>query len=367
MFKKVTPLVLIMAVSACSTPIDRRQANDVAKYGKSSVADTSTALIIPEGLKEPNYSNEYKIPALGPKANPLLIGESLDIRPPLQVLPMAEGTRVEESSDSIKVVIESIDPEVDLKQEIFEVLNAFMRQNELKASLEDYEAGVIETDWIEDEQVLESSLWGSDTTYSLRQRYRFDVTVRAHGRSGSIAISLIDHQELANDKAQEVLLSGEDKRRYTVDMLNSAIQYMGLKRKQLLKAKKVRDSMGISVNLEQSQEQGAYWVADAKFEQVWDRLRTVLPELGFEILDLDQTKGLYHVDFTKDSGFWSSLWSDSDVNLEEGNYRVLVEAAGKSQTHIFLRDNADGMLDVDLIKQVNESLSEQMEQERKVR
>lgn len=367
MFKKVTPLVLIMAVSACSTPMDRRQANDVKKYGKTSTADTSAALIIPEGLNEPSYSNEYKIPALGPKANPLLVGESLDIRPPLQVLPMAEGTRVEESSDSIKVVIESIDSDINLKQEMFDVLKSFMGQNQLTASLEDFEAGVIETNWIENEQVLESSLWGSDTTYSLRQRYRFDVAVRSHGRSGSIAISLIDHQEFANEKAQEVLLSGEDKRRYTVDMLNNAIQYMGLKRKQILKAKKVRDSMGIAANLEESQELGAYWVANANFEQVWDRLRTVLPELGFEIIDLDQTRGLYDVDFTKDSGFWSSLWSDADVNLEEGKYRILVEAAGKAKTHIFLRDSADAMLDAELIKQVSQSLSEQMQQERKVR
>ncbi len=366
MLKKVTPLMLVMAVSACSTPLDRRQANDVVKYGKDTNAETSAVLIIPEGLKQPNYSQEYKIPALGAKANPQLIGENLDIRPPLQVLPMAQGTRVEDSGDGIRVVIESIDTDADLKQEIFSVLKAFLNQNQYGISLEDYQAGVIETNWIENEEVLESSLWGSDTVYRLRQRYRFDVSVRAHGRSGSIAMTLVDHEEIANDKVQEVLLTGEDKRRFTVDMLNNAIQYIGLKRQQALKAKKVRDSMGIDVNLEQAEE-SVYWVAEAKFAQVWDRLRTVLPELGFEIVDLDQTKGLYSVDFTNDSGFWSSLWSDADFSLEEGKYRILVEALNSNQTKIVLHDSTDSPLSAEIIKQIDNSLTEQMQQERSVR
>lgn len=44
---------------------------------------------------------------------------------------MAEGTHVEEGSDNIKIVVESIDNAVDLKQEIFTNLDGFFAQKVL--------------------------------------------------------------------------------------------------------------------------------------------------------------------------------------------------------------------------------------------
>ena len=120
MLKKVTPLLLVAAVSACSTPLDRRQANGNDDFVN---AETTPLLTIPQGLNTPTYSKEYDIPVVGNNVNKQLVGKNLDIRAPLQVLPMAEGTHIEESSDSIRVVIESIESTTDLKQEIFDVIN----------------------------------------------------------------------------------------------------------------------------------------------------------------------------------------------------------------------------------------------------
>ena len=365
MLKHVTPLLLVAAVSACSSPLDRRQANGNEDYVDTEVAAN---LVIPDGLKKPVYSKEYEIPAIGAKANPALVGKSLDIRPPLQVLPMAEGTHVEESADNIKIVVESIDSKVNLKQEIFSVLEQFMANNAIPLIKNDFDSGIIETDWSETQEVVESNLWGADKVYLLRQRYLFTVDIRPHGRTGNVEISLVEHEENYDSKDQSIVLSGEDKRRYTVDMLNSAIAFMSVKREQAIRAARIEQSLGIDVGLVTPEEGQAYWLADADYQKVWDRLRIVLPELGFEIADMDTSKGLFFIAFNDNSGFWSSLWGDNKLSLKEGNYRLLLENADNpAQTKLLLRDAEDKPLSNETVSQIYQNFSSVMKEERKVR
>ncbi len=365
MLKKVTPLFLVAAVTACSTPLERRQANGSEDYVQ---AKQTPMLAIPVGLKTPRYNKEYTVPALGPKVNTALLGKNLDIRPPLQVLPMAEGTHVEEGSDNIKIVVESIDNNTDLKQELFSTIEGYLAKQSIAVRSSDYDKGTIETDWIENREVIESSFWGSDKENLLRQRYRFDIEARPHGRTGNIVIHLVEHQEFYDDKAQEVMLSSEDKQRYTIDMLNSAVAYMSIKRQQILQANRLKQTLGIQVELMTPTEGAAYWLAKAPYKQVWERLGLVLPEMGFEVADTDHSKGLYFIKFSDDSGFWSSLWSEKKLAIEEGSYRLLLEDGDSAdETKIFFRNSEDQPVSNDAISSVYQSLSALMREERKLR
>ncbi|MCE9678551.1 outer membrane protein assembly factor BamC [Shewanella sp. AS1] len=374
MLKQVTPILLIAAVSACSSPLERRQANGTDEYVSLAA---QPKLVIPADLNEPQYSNEYAIPELGDKADSRSVGKNLDIRPPLQILPMAEGTHVEESSDSIKIIVETIDNEVDLRQEMFTILTNYLNSKPIDIVKEDYDAGIIETDWIENEDVLDTHFFGSDDVYTVRQRYRFTVNVRPHGRSGNLEIELIDHQESYNGESQDVSLSGEDKRRFTVDILNSTIAYMSVKREQMIKAKRIRESLGIEVELvkapeveDEAQSESSYWLALAPYKRSWDRLRLVLPEMGFEIVDMDSNKGLYYISVNEDSGFWSSLWNDKQLPLKKGAYRLLVEEDKEdkaNKTRIYLHDIADEPLENETVEEIYNGLAELMKEDRKVR
>lgn len=365
MLKKVTPLFLVAAVAACSSPIERRQANGAKDYVQS---EQMAMLTIPAGLQTPPYNKEYDVPAIGPKANPALVGKNLDIRPPLQVLPMAEGTHVEEGSDNIKIVVESIDNNADLKHEIFTTLDGFLAKQGIPVLQRDFEQGSIETGWIDSREVLESSLWGADKEYLLRQRYRFDIETRPHGRTANMVINLVEHEEFYDGNEQHVMLNGEDKQRYTIDMLNSAIAYMSVKREQALQANRLKQTLGIHVDSLTAEGGAIYWSAKAPYQQVWDRLRIVLPEMGFEISDMDSAKGLYFIKFTDNSGFWSSLWSDNQLSLKEGNYRLLLKDGDSAdETKMFLRDAEDQPLANDVVANVYKSLSNLMKEERKLR
>ncbi|MGS0682007.1 outer membrane protein assembly factor BamC [Shewanella sp. 125m-7] len=365
MLKQISPLILVAAVTACSTPIDRRQANDTDQNYQDLVI--APELVIPAGLNKPTYSKEYTIPAVGTKADKALVGTNLDIRPPLQVLPMAEGTRVEEGDDNIKIVIESIDNDIDLKQEVFDVLKEYFASKSISIRSENYELGTIETDWIESSQVIESSFWGSDKVYTLKQRYVYKVDVRPHGRSGNLTIELVEHEESYDGERQDILLSGEDKRRYTIDRLNDSISYMSVERARALKAKRLKQSLGIDVNLIADAQEQAYWLADAKFKRTWDRLRIVLPEMGFEIVDMDSNKGLLYINVTDDSGFWSSLWSEKELPIEAGSYRIELKDGIDDKTEIHLLNAKNEPLSNEVVTVVYDGFSELMREDRKVR
>ncbi|GIU50904.1 outer membrane protein assembly factor BamC [Shewanella sairae] len=365
MLKQISPLILVAAVTACSTPVDRRQANDTDQnYQDLAVAPQ---LVIPSGLKQPTYSKEFDIPEVGAKVDTTLVGNRLDIRPPLQVLPMAEGTRVEEGSDNIKIVVESIDNEIDLKQEIFDVLKEYFASKSISLISENFEKGTLETDWISSEQVIESSLWGSDKVYQLKQRYLYTVDVRPHGRSGNLTIDLVEHEESYDGDLQDILLSGEDKRRYTIDRLNDSVSYISIERAKALKAKRLKQSLGIDVNLIAEAEEQAYWLADAKFKRTWDRLRIVLPEMGFEIVDMDSNKGLLYINITDDSGFWSSLWSDKELPIEAGSYRLELKDGVDDKTEIHLLNAENAPLSNEVVTAVYEGFAELMQEDRKTR
>ncbi|GGP58112.1 outer membrane protein assembly factor BamC [Shewanella saliphila] len=364
MLKKVTPLLLVAAVSACSTPIERRQANGTDDFLN---AETTPKLTIPEGLNSPTYSKEYDIPSVGTKSDKSIIGKKLDIRAPLQVLPMAEGTHIEETSDNIRVVIDSIESTTDLKQEVFDVIKGYLLKNNMAIRTEDYGSGVIETDWIEHQEVIESNWWGSDKVYTLRQRYSYNIDVKPHGRSGSVMINLLEHEEFYNGEDQKILLSGDDKRRYTTDMLNNAISYMSIERDRAIRAARIKQSLGIKVDLiTGGVDDPAYWLADANYNSVWNRLRIVLPEMGFDIVDMDNSKGLFFISLEESGGFWSSLWAEEKLTLKKGNYRLLLEETDNpEQTKILLHDVEDNELSNEAITEVYQVLSDLMQEDRK--
>ncbi|MEI6858859.1 MAG: outer membrane protein assembly factor BamC [Shewanella sp.] len=373
MLKQVTPLVLIAAVTACSTPMDRKQANGSDEYTKVVVEQ---ALTIPEGLNTPVYNKEYYIPKPSSKASASLVGKKLDIRPPLQILPMAEGTRVMEGEDNIKIIVDSIDSDLDLKNELFNVIKEYLASKSIAILNEDYDKGLIETDWIENQEVLDSNFWGSDEVYILHQRYEFNIDVSPHGRSGSLMINLIEHDENVDGTQQDILLTSEDKRRYSIDMLNNAIAYMSVKRNHMMKAKRLRESLGIDMQIVRatnSEVEGedvvaSYWLADAPFQRTWDRLRVVLPEMGFDIVDMDSNKGLYYIKVTDDSGFWSSLWNEKELPIKEGSYRMVLEDdTNEDKTRIYLHDSSNKPLGNEIIEAVYDSLSEIMHEDRKIR
>lgn len=360
MLKRVTPILVLSALAGCSSAIDQRQANGSDAYLQ---AQATESLMIPVNLSEPKYSGQYTIPTLDVAADKTLVGNKLDIRPPLQILPLAEGTHVEQGADNIKVVIESVNNGYDLKQEIYDYLVGFLAAKNINTTRSDIVTGVIETDWIPYEQVIDSNLFGEDQVYKMQQRYRFSLEMSPHGRTGKLVIDLIDNQIETPMNTPEIFLSGEDKRRYTIDMLNSAVMYISQGRETVLAQQQQEQSRGIETSF--VGEEPAYFIANAEQDQVWNRLQLVLPELGFEVTDLDRSIQTLYVDYGDNVGFWGSMFGSETLDLEEGRYQVqLFPGTNNQQTRIAIKQLDGEAIALETLQQLSPIFIEEMGEDR---
>ncbi|MBY6186614.1 outer membrane protein assembly factor BamC [Marinobacter hydrocarbonoclasticus] len=355
----IAALAPVLVLVGCSTPLERRQASGGFEYLEQP---EPTPLVVPQGLDAPRASTEFNIPTLGEQVDREVLGPRLDVRPPLQVLPLAPGTRLQDGVDSVTVLVESNQDDIDLANEIHETLLKFLGDRAIGVAQDTN--GVIVTDWIENEEVIGKS-WFRDKVYQIRQRYEFDTVVKDHGRSGSITIELVDHEEGLDGIDESIVLTDADRRRYAIDMLNSAISYMSFERKQRQATQELLNGRGISTELGLDLDENTAFIADANFDQVWSRMGKVLPLLGFEVRDLDQQLATYFVDYEPDGGFWASLWGDNDeLPLEEGPYQIRLERMGQRTAITFL-DNEAQPLPGETITEMYNRFSELMRKEAK--
>ncbi|USD36376.1 outer membrane protein assembly factor BamC [Ferrimonas sp. SCSIO 43195] len=347
-------VLVVSALAGCSTPLERRQASGSYDY---TTQPEPVPMKVPKQLKEPAISSEYQLP--GPTTGSQAMGARVDVRPPLQVLPLAPGTRLQEGADSVTVLIENQFEDINLKQEMLENLTKFLAHKSIPVTDTDNSAGVLKTDWIETVEEFGGSIWGKDE-YRLRQRYQFNIEVKDNGRTGALTIELTDHEELIDEQDQDVVLTDSDKRRYSIDMLNNAISYMNFQRKQERKIRQIQDSEGMELSLGKDADGNAAFTANAEFERVWSRLDKVLPVLGFTVKDLDKSQGTYYVDYDPNQGFWASLWGDNDLlALKSGAYRIKLSEEGGVSALSF--QDADGQpLDDELVTSLYEQFAQYM-------
>ncbi|WP_298439495.1 outer membrane protein assembly factor BamC [uncultured Ferrimonas sp.] len=333
--KRSLVALTVLALVGCSTPLERRQASGGFEYEH---ATSGSQLQIPGSLQQPNYDRQFDIPKLGPNADSSLIGQRIDVRPPLQVLPLAPGTRLQDGTDSITVLVESNDDDRSLSSDINEALLGYLTMR--KIAVASNSNGVISTDWIEEQEVVGKSWW-REQVYKVRQRYQFDVAIKDHGRSGSITISVLAHEEGLNDIDEEIVLTDADKRRYAIDMLNGAISYLNFERTKQQKAKQLANGRGFNSELGFDSDGNSAYIAQAPIEQVWSRMQKLLPVMGFQIRDMDRQLGTLFVEFSQNSGFWDNLWGGSEtLPLEDGPYQVKLVENGATTSVTFFDNDA---------------------------
>ncbi|GLS84284.1 outer membrane protein assembly factor BamC [Paraferrimonas haliotis] len=365
MIKQVTTaLALTLLVSACSTPIERRQISGSDKYLE---AKESQRLVVPAPLKEPQYSSEFDIPPLSEEAKSTPKGKDLDIRPPLQVIASAEGTHVESGVDNVKVTIEAVGRK-DLKEEVYKAISDYLEQNDVATVTSNIDSGIIETDWVENREEFRKRWIGSNDEYVLRQRYRFSIDVSPHGRTGSVTIDLVEHEESIDGVDEIPALTSEDKRRYTIDVLNDAVAFLSARRALDAKAEAIRNSLGISIDMIANADGDKVWIAEADYMRTWERLAVVLPELGFDIEDRDRNNGIYYARTGEGEGFWQSMFGAETMPLEDGLYRFkLSDTDDSKKTQIQLFDATDNKLDNETMDEIYQFFSDVMGEDRNSR
>lgn len=307
--------VAVLLLSACSkSPLERNQAKDDFEYlntpkftkwqtNDDAVAQSYRQFTIPRG----NYSGE--------------IGGELDIRPPLQVLELIPGMRVDEEPKA--VTLWTTKPE-----------NADQMWTILKSELRKNKATLVENS---DRDII-----GQNVTWMIGNEegtanadYHFS-RINFGSRAG-IRIEITELSNSLNLPSQTALLD-----RYTVAMANTITTSYDAELRAETKRQALRLGQDITFSMGTDRNALPIIVARTQFDIAWHRIPLLIEQFGFEITGKNQSQGALDVHFRPaDREIWQNFQIEP-LSISRGKYHLLFGDLG-NRTSINVTDT-DGKL-----------------------
>ncbi|MBD1556017.1 outer membrane protein assembly factor BamC [Vibrio sp. S9_S30] len=272
----------VFVLAACSSdPSSRRQAKDDFTYLDSTPLKE---WLLPQGAT-PQFYPDYDIPA-GDYAGG--IGKNVDIRPPQQILELIPGARTEvkEGEVTLWLVRETEQDKV--------WRTALQMLSNQGIGVKENTNTRIETDWV---------TWKSeDEDSELGSRYALEK-LESNRRYG-FKISLIDWREGKQVKP----VKATDKERYNILMTNlvTSTYDQNLRAEAALKAQELVKRIPISLGKDRSGL--PVIIARTPYATLWQHMPTILPKMGFNIEERNQSQGIIKVKYAKpDDKFWQDI------------------------------------------------------------
>ncbi len=333
----------------CASPEDR-VVNEDHQYVN---AQDRAPLAVPQGISSPKGSQEYVLPevkATGP------VGEALDIKSPPQLFTLASGSRLDDKNKVNKIWFDRTNVVLDLERFAFDAMVEFLTFNEVKDSTVDEQNKTVTTGWVH--QTKEEGFWlWDDGGKTLSYRFATKQKVVLGGAAASVEVKLIGHKVGSKDVPLSSLSQDFINRAETA-FLNDYIFHYQLMQEDLMRKAKVAIDSEFNLALTQNADGNWGFHSAKSADIVWGSLQPLLQEVGFNIDDVNRsTKTLYLTLAEKDSGFWSSLWSDDDafeVSLTPGQYIVKVHTDEQRQSDIIFYDKDEKPLARNMMRSLEE-------------
>jgi len=353
--------VAMVVLAGCSSQIDRKTASGSYEYLKTKEVKL---LEVPSELETPTFSRDFEVPALGPKADPSLVGKSLAVRSPALVLPLVTGSHVEEGKNSATIWFDQVDDSQPLSQAIWNSLLSFLDEQGIGVDRFSPEEKVLVTDWIVIKKEIEGP-WYSfiDEESEIGERFEFKLDVKPHGRSAALTVDLKDYMQTINgDVVSEV--STIEERREEVEVLNQVIGHYEYQI-QLAETRRIaRIRQGIQTEMGFNDDGDAAYIVEAQYDVAWPRMLLVLRKLGFDVKDLDKSNGLLFVTYNGDQGsWWNGLFSSDDKLLKKGEYRLKVARAGADRTSVTFMNNESVPFEANQVSDLYSAFAEVMSED----
>ncbi|RUO60974.1 outer membrane protein assembly factor BamC [Pseudidiomarina marina] len=310
--------------SACTfTP--KQQAEGKFDYTELAVEGS----IQPAPNKQlPEPTNRYTVPD-AERSGP--IGTAVPILAPKLVWPVADGSRVEEAEDQVRIYFDELDGMSDIEQYVWQGALQALRMRNIGVT-EQVNRQSIQTDW-----VVETFVYGEDEEeVSIRRRFRFDFATAEHGRTTAVNSSVIERQLTAEDTVEidNSYLDFRDRDAATT-ALNMVISEIAIT--QQTGVADVDDEGAVLVDMGFDEDGYASFIMGASFSYTWALMRDVLPEVGFKVDDYNREIGRFYVTYELEESFWGGR-SDGKLELPEGAYEVKVTGDAKRTSITLFRD-----------------------------
>ncbi|MBD2791695.1 outer membrane protein assembly factor BamC [Xenorhabdus szentirmaii] len=296
---KVAGLSLVVFLAACSS--DPRYQRQVS--GDESYLDTPPlkTLTIPAGMILPLQNGEYTIQQMDLAG---AVGKELDIRPPLQVLALLAGSRVENSAQSSKLLLENTSEYSNLWSQI----NMLLEKKHHKISQKDDAAKTLTTDWI--------SWLRADENVPYQGRFHISVIPQGYQTVLSVSNEGLKHDGKEIKNPSEI-------QRYNVLMLNELVN--GLSQQQEAATQSSTKDSGVLPVQSGSDNTGLpQIIVRAPYNVVWNRLPYALESVGMQVTDRTRSTGAISVSYKSlSSSGWKALGVE-EPSVSEGNYKLQV-------------------------------------------
>lgn len=322
----------VAAVAGCATQRDQAQGG----FDYLDLEERST-LVVPEGMNPIVQNSDYRIPSIERTDGPT--GPASSIRAPRQVMPVVPGSRIEEGSRSARIWFDAIDDMENVSGWVWEELLELAKdENYPIADMQ--ELDYLRTEVVERSQGSRSrgGFWNRLTRNRIEftAEYALDINMQAptHGRSAMLEVDATNVRYLEDGRERQVPMYLQ--RELEASFLND----LGMRMQRNFEAQQVAQVRSTRAlrHAESPQGQPAF-ALDTNFDSGWVMMPGIFNSLGFELEDLNQTDGIYYVNYQPGgrSGFLSRLafWRS-----ENGGLLGLPRGSG----YEFQLDASDGVL-----------------------
>ncbi len=252
-------------------------------------------LKVPDGMVDPQQDPTMKVPAISATALKYPVGDDLDIRAPVAPLRSELGLHSQWLNGEAIVWFESdgehnVHSERDAWTLLDKVLKS-MRVNPGNVSADDYSLTTAVADFDEFGSPYNAADLGSGAM-RYRQVYRIRIGRNNQGELG-IASTLIGSMTVLprTGKNLENILTPIELERFSMGFSNSIIHVL-----EKAHEAELQDNGELSITLGRDHNNQESIIVAAKYEDVWNGLRNMLPRFGWSITEYSITNGTIKVD-----------------------------------------------------------------------
>lgn len=335
-------LIATVAVTACSSSVEREQTNSGYEYTNSTVNEKT--LVVPNGLNVPNRSSEYTLPRMTENGQDELLGKDVIVSSPRLVIPLISSSHIDDSSKKAAINFDQVNDKRALPTTIWERVLVAFKENGIGLESFDKVNNVLVTDWVKYSQEVETSWYELSTVEEEHsKKYELSLIVAPHGRTATLESKLVGYKD-AKGVLQTANINPIVKRNDEIDFLNAIVaKYdFDIRLAQNQRLEKIRQ--GFNSRLDFNADGESSMIVEASYNNTWPRLLLVLRKMGFDVLDYDQSSGSVFVNYNgEDDGFWDNLFSSNELPIEEADYRIYVKRMGNETSVTFKNDENENI------------------------
>jgi len=331
---KIASLIFVtLSVTACARFDEKTQAEGSFEY---QTATLNTEYKSGQFTRD-EQRDSYVIPALTDQQEKFgLLGADVDIRPPTQLMALVDGVVLDPDAIKTKVWFNAFKHTDNMEQKVWALILDYLVSNKANSAVINRQALTIETGDIKHfvdygrNEVLEQA------DYSLA------VKKAADGRSASLTVNVNHFQQFNDGKPVKQILAARTKHSVEVSFINDLLRFAYTQSQQ--NQLKSTDNQPLPIQLGFDDNHQTAWVIGSNFENVWNKLPTLLTEMSFESVQDNKNLGYFLVKFVPQQDEYWTQKNLNPINLEGAEYYVQLGELSSGETSVIWLDADKKML-----------------------